>query len=249
MAKIKDTTDKLVYGHEGWLEDDLFHYHAGDTILTKFNWGHDMKRDGLPRLYELDIKAFGPKGDVYPVEAEETGEEYVNLTTDTDREGMYIFTGVYDNCYAEYPDNVWKKGTRENNPDAINVGRYVQSYTNCISVGHSGDTNVFDAPLPTSLLPVNPKYVVGNELTFVLKTEGKPQSTDDVIIIYDGKEGQEKEKVTIGEDGILKFTPKKAGVYDIIARYTLPANESDPFEDIIYTATHCFRVKEHDVEH
>ena len=108
---------------------------------------------------------------------------------------------------------------------------------------------VFDAPLPTSLLPVNPKYVVGNELTFVLKTEGKPQSTDDVIIIYDGKEGQEKEKVTIGEDGILKFTPKKAGVYDIIARYTLPANESDPFEDIIYTATHCFRVKEHDVEH
>ena len=51
-----------------------------------------MKRDGLPRLYELDIKAFGPKGDVYPVEAEETGEEYVNLTTDTDREGMYIFT-------------------------------------------------------------------------------------------------------------------------------------------------------------
>ena len=190
MAKIKDTTDKLVYGHEGWLEDYLFHYHAGDTILTKFNWGHDMKRDGLPRLYELDIKAFGPKGDVYPVEAEETGEEYVNLTTDTDREGMYIFTGIYDNCYAEYPDNVWKKGTRENNPDAINVGRYVQSYTNCISVGHSGDTNVFDAPLPTSLLPVNPKYVVGNELTFVLKTEGKPQSTDDVIIIYDGKEGQ-----------------------------------------------------------
>ena len=48
MAKIKDTTDKLVYGHEGWLEDYLFHYHAGDTILTKFNWGHDMKRDGLP---------------------------------------------------------------------------------------------------------------------------------------------------------------------------------------------------------
>ena len=31
MAKIKDTTDKLVYGHEGWLEDYLFHYHAGDT--------------------------------------------------------------------------------------------------------------------------------------------------------------------------------------------------------------------------
>lgn len=249
MAKIKDTTDKLVYGHEGWLEDYLFHYHAGDTILTKFNWGHDMKRDGLPRLFELDIKAFGPKGDVYPVETEETGEEYVQLSTDTDREGMYIFSGVYDNCYAEYPDNVWKKGTREAHPDAISVGRYVQSYSNCISVGHSGDTNVFDAPLPTSLLPVNPKYVVGNELTFVLKTEGKPQSTDDVIIIYDGKEGQEIKKAVIGEDGILKFTPEKAGVYDIIARYTVLANESDPYDDTRYTATHCFRVKEHDAEH
>ena len=50
---IKDTTDKLVYGHEGWIEEQVFHYHAGDEIWGSLKWGHDMVPDGLPRAEEL----------------------------------------------------------------------------------------------------------------------------------------------------------------------------------------------------
>ncbi len=242
---IKDTTDKLVYGHEGWLEDYIFHYHAGDSIMTMLKWGHNMECDGLPRTEELTFKAFAPDGTAGEVEIKDTGKEYLDLTAETDQEGIYIFSTQYDNCYAEYPNDKWKKGTKKDNPDAISVDRYVQSATGCIVVGHSHNTDVFDAPLLTSLLPVNPEFVVGHELTFVLKTDGKPQACDDITLIYKGDSDKKETKLSTGADGILKITPEEPGVYVILARYVLDG-DSDDYDKIHYTATHCFRVKEHE---
>ena len=45
---IKDTTHLLVYGHEGWLEEYPSHYHLGDPIMVKMQWGHNLAVDGLP---------------------------------------------------------------------------------------------------------------------------------------------------------------------------------------------------------
>ena len=241
---IKDTTDKLVYGHEGWLEDYVFHYHAGDSIMTMLKWGHNMECDGLPRIEELSFKTFAPDGTQEEVQVKETGKEYLDLTSETDQEGMYIFSIQYDNCYAEYPGDKWKKGNKKDNPDAVAVNRYVQSATNCIFVGHGENREVFDAPLLTTLLPVSPEFVAGHELTFVLKTDGKPQACDDIDFIFKGEGEKTTEKLSTGEDGVLKITPKEPGVYGLIARYVLDG-DSDDYDNIHYTATHCFRVKEH----
>lgn len=241
---IKDTTDLLVYGHEGWLEDYVFHYHAGDSIQTMLKWGHNMECDGLPRIEELTFKAFAPDGSAKEVEVKETGKEFLDLIAETDQEGFYIFSTQYDNCYAEYPENKWKKGNKSANPDAVAVNRYVQSATDCIFVGHGDCTDVCDAPLLTTLLPVNPEFVAGHELTFVLKTDGKPQACDNIDFLFKGENGTVTEKFTTGEDGVLKITPKEPGVYCLIARYVLDGN-SDEYDKIHYTATHCFRVKKH----
>lgn len=246
---IKDTTDKLVYGHEGWLDAYVFHYHAGDSIMSMLKWGHNMEYDGLPRIEELTYKAFAPDGTVEEVTVKETGKEWLDLTSETDQEGYYIFSTVYDNCYSEYPGNKWKKGDRTQYPDAMNVGRYVQSATNCIFVGHDGTNDIYAAPLPTSLLPVSPDFLAGHELTFELKTEGKPQATEDVDLIFQGEDGNETTKLSTDADGILKITPEKPGVYSLIARYQLDSDNPESYDKIHYTATHCFRIKEHDDHH
>ena len=212
--------------------------------MTMLKWGHNMECDGLPRTEELSFKTFAPDGTQEEVQVKETGKEYLDLTSETDQEGMYTFSIQYDNCYAEYPGDKWKKGGKKDNPDAIDVSRYVQSATNCIFVGHGENREVFDAPLLTTLLPVNPEFVAGHELTFVLKTEGKPQACDDIDYIFKGEGEKTTEKLSTGEDGILKITPKEPGVYCLIARYVLDG-DSDDYDSIHYTATHCFRVKEH----
>ena len=245
---IKDTTDMLVYGHEGWLEDYVFHYHAGDSVMSMLKWGHNMECDGLPRLEEISIKAFAPDGTVEEVEVKETGKEYLDLTSETDQEGYYIFSIQYDNCYAEYPENKWKKGNKKEHPDAVAVNRYVQSATNSVFVGHGDNMEVHDAPLLTTLLPVKPDFLAGHELTFILKTDGKPQACDDIDFIYRGENGVTTEKLSTGADGILKITPKEPGLYCLIARYIIEES-CDEYDTIHYTATHCFRVKEHDDHH
>ena len=173
------------------------------------------------------------------------GKDYIDLTAETDQEGMYLFTTAYDNCYAELPGNKWKIGTRKDFPDAVNVGRYVQSATACVFVGHDGTHDVYDVKLPTSVIPVSPDFRAGHELTFEVKTDGKPQASDDVKFIFMAEDGNKVVDMKTDENGIIKVTPEEPGVYGIIARYVVDSDSED-YEKIHYTATHCFRVKEHD---
>lgn len=240
---VKDTTDKLVYGHEGWIEEQVFHYHAGDEIWASLKWGHDMVPDGLPRLEELTFKAFAPDGTQEEITVKETGKEQLDLISETDQEGLYVMSSQYDNCYAEYPDNKWKKGTKSKHPDAISVDRYVQSATNCISVGHSNKNDVFNAPLLTTLLPIKPIFEVGQELTLALKTEGKAQTEADVVLLYFVENEKQTVKLSVDSDGMIKFTPNQTGFFTVIARYTLDGDGVE-YNKIHYTATHCCRIKE-----
>ena len=242
---IKDTTDKLVYGHEGWIEEQVFHYHAGDEIWGSLKWGHDMVPDGLPRAEELTFKAFAPDGTQEDITVKETGKEHLDLISETDQEGLYVMSSQYDNCYAEYPGDKWKKGSRSKHPDAIAVGRYVQSSTTCISVGHSNKNDVFDAPLLTSLLPVKPLFEVGQEITLVLKTEGEIQTEADVVLLYFSDGEKKTVKLSVDGSGQIRFTPEQTGFFTVIARYEADAEGAD-YDKIHYTATHCCRIKEAD---
>ena len=109
---VRDTTDLLVYGHEGWLEYYPSHYHAGDPIMAKLQWGHNMEVDGLPRMKELTYRAYAPDGTFVEAKVEEGGDFWFDLTADTDQEGFYTVITHYDNCYARYGADRYKRGSR-----------------------------------------------------------------------------------------------------------------------------------------
>jgi uncharacterized GH25 family protein len=39
----RDTTDLIVYGHEGWLELTSSHGHEGGDFEVHLKWGHNMQ--------------------------------------------------------------------------------------------------------------------------------------------------------------------------------------------------------------
>lgn len=247
----RDTTDLLVYGHEGWLEDYPSHYHAGDPIMAKLKWGHNMEEDGLPRIKELTYHAYAPDGTCAEAKAEEAGDFWFDLTADTDQEGFYTMAAKYDNCYARYGADRYKRGSRVENPDADEVLSYVQCATTCISVGHHHETDVPAIPgLPISLLPTTgPKYTVHHPITFQLTVEDKPVSGNEAVLIYQSENGPEETPVTSDENGQFHITPAKAGMYCLIARVRRSEKKEGEYDGQSLTASHCFRVMEESHSH
>lgn len=249
--EIPDTTDKLVYGHEGWLEEYPSHYHAGDPIMAKLKWGHNMEIDGLPRKEDITFRAYAPDGSVGEIQVDESGHEWLDLTADTDQEGFYLLVCTYNNCYAEFEGNKWKRGSRKEHPDAKEVRNYHQNATTCISVGHHHETDLSGIPeLRISLLPLKgPKYYVGEEVRFQLKIDGKPAAKQEALLVHPTENGLEETTVTCDDNGQFTICPKEAGLYDLIARYRHEEKKEGEYEGESLTASHCFKVVEKVAHH
>ncbi len=248
---VRDTTDLLVYGHEGWLEYYPSHYHAGDPIMAKLKWGHNMEVDGLPRMNELTYRAYAPDGTFVEAKAEEGGDFWFDLTADTDQEGFYTVITHYDNCYARYGADRYKRGSRVENPDADEVLDYCQYATTCISVGHHHETQMYHIPgLAISLLPTTgPKYTVNHEITFQLMVEDQPALENETVLIYQSENGLVETKVVSDEKGQFHITPDKAGMYCLIARVRREEKKEGEYDGQSLTASHCFRVLEETHHH
>lgn len=248
---FRDTTDLLVYGHEGWLESYPSHYHAGDPVMAKLKWGHNMEDDGLPRMKELDYRAYAPDGIFAEMKVEEGGDFWFDLTGDTDQEGFYTVVTLYDNCYARFGEDRYKRGSRKENPDADEVLDYCQCAMTCISVGHHHETVV--APLkglPVSLMPTTgPKYTVGHEIVFQLTVDDQPQAENDTVLVYRGENGLTETTVTSDDKGQFHITLEKAGMYCLIARVKRDVKKDGEYDGQSLTATHCFRVHEESHHH
>ena len=115
---IKDTTHLLVYGHEGWLETYPSHYHLRDPIMVKMQWGHNLAVDGLPNKDYLKHHIYAPDGTCTQASAEPSGDLWYDITADTNQEGFHMLVTSYDECWAQYPNEDYKLGTREQYPDA-----------------------------------------------------------------------------------------------------------------------------------
>lgn len=60
----RDTTDLMVYGHEGWLELTGSHGHEGKDFEVHFKYGHNLRPDGLTRKEGLKAWLANPDGEV-----------------------------------------------------------------------------------------------------------------------------------------------------------------------------------------
>ena len=103
---IKDTTHLLVYGHEGWLEEYPSHYHLGDPIMVKMQWGHNLAVAGLPNKDYLKHHIYAPDGTCAEASAEPSGDLWYDITADTNQEGFHMLVTSYDECWAQYPTKI-----------------------------------------------------------------------------------------------------------------------------------------------
>ncbi len=249
--KIKDTTHLLVYGHEGWLEEYPSHYHAGDPIMAKMQWGHNLVVDGLPNGEYLKHHVYAPDGTCTKAVAEYSGDLWYNITADTNQEGFYMLVTSYDECWAQYPNEEYKLGTRAQYPDAIEVRDYCQYATTCVSVGHHHDTEVSPIKgLEMYLRPIsNPNYQVGHQLKLQLIIQDMPSNAHQGTLIYQTPENLEETEITSDDNGIFTVTPNKTGTYCLIVRHVTNDKKDNCYEGRNFTITHCFKAGEHAHHH
>ncbi len=249
--QIKDTTHLLVYGHEGWLEEYPSHYHLGDPILVKMQWGHNLAVDGLVNAAYLTHTVCAPDGTSAPAKAEASGDLWYDITADTNQEGWHTIVTAYDECWAQYPNEEYKLGTRADYPDAIEVRDYCQYATTCVSVGHHHSTTIVPpAGVELFLHPVSdPNYVVGHALKLQLLFRGKPTGTHAGTLVYQAENGLEETELQADQDGIFTITPQKTGTYCLIVRHVIDEKKDNCYEGRNYTITHCFKVGEHGHHH
>lgn len=250
----RDTTHKLVHGHEGWLEDYISHYHAGDPIMAMLKWGHNCENDGLPKMDQLTYHVCAPDGTISDVKVELGGENFFDLTADTNQEGFYTFITKYNNCWAKYgeADEDYKLGDRTQHPDAEEVHNYCQYATICVSVGHHHETEMYQIPgMEISILPTTgPDYQHGHNVTFQLLVKGKPAANHEVLLVHLGDDQLTETTVTTDDSGMVSVCPQEKGTYCMIARaLDHTADPDGKFEATNYTATHCFRITEHHHHH
>ncbi|MGI6078493.1 MAG: hypothetical protein ACOYCB_10110 [Fastidiosipilaceae bacterium] len=79
----RDTTDLMVYGHEGWLELTGSHGHEGRDFEVHFEYGHNLQTDGLTRKEGLKALLVNPAGEVKEIALAVGGPEHYSLTFPT----------------------------------------------------------------------------------------------------------------------------------------------------------------------
>ncbi|MDD5952131.1 MAG: DUF4198 domain-containing protein [Oscillospiraceae bacterium] len=248
---FRDTTHKLVHGHEGWMEDFITHYHAGDPIMVTVNWGHNCQKDGLVNIDQMTYTVCAPDGTISEVKAEISDEEAIDLTAfDTPEEGFYTFIAEYNNCWAKYGerDEDYKFGDRTAYPDAQEVRNYHQYATMVVPVGHFHENEMYQIPsMEISILPTTGMgYEAGHTISFQIIVQGKPGAKLPATLVHLTDDGTEETQVTADENGVVTICPEEAGTYCMIVRATDETKDPDgKYEATSFTATHAFRVAEH----
>ncbi len=251
---LRDTTHKLVHGHEGWMEDFVSHYHAGDPIMAMLKWGHNCQPDGIVKMEQMRYTVCDPEGNLTEVKAELSEEGCIDLTADTLLEGFYTFIADYNNCWAKYGerDEDYKFGDRTEYPDAIEVRNYHQYATMIVPVGHFHENEMYQIPsMVMSILPTTGMgYEAGHEIKFQIMVQGKAGANLPATLVHLTDDGTVETQLTADEKGIVTVCPAEAGTYCMIARATdESADPNGKYEAQSFTATHGFRVTAHHHDH
>ncbi len=251
----RDTTHKLVHGHEGWMEDFISHYHACDPIMAMLKWGHNCQTDGLPKMEQMTYTVCAPDGSINDVKCELGDEDCLDLTADTLEEGYYTFIATYNNCWAKYgeADEDYKFGDRKEYPDAIEVRNYLQYATLTVPVGHFHAHELDPIPsMKLSILPAKGSdFQETHAISFLAVFDGKPLVNHKALAVQILDDGSTIEtELMSDEDGIVRFLPEIKGTYSMVLRYSDEISDPDGrYEGTNYTATHGFRVSEHSHDH
>lgn len=242
-----DTTDHMVYGHEGWLVPSVTHVHEGDSLDIFLCWGHNMKPHGLARSEDLLVYAIAPDGKKQDLELIGTTEDHHTYRLKVEKKGLYHVISQITKYYYKNAEGKNQSGTLKDNPAAVSATRYLQYAHLALSVGHNlMPEDYTETPaLPLQIVPDRwDKLLTGEIFGLTLFFKNKPLALCDIHIAYsEGEAETTDEELRTDSEGIITFPIKAPGKYLVIARCSASDGEEGLYYDTRYTYTFWFEVK------
>jgi uncharacterized GH25 family protein len=243
MNWFHDTTDKMVYGHEAWLEPAETHCHTGGQAEVLVKWGHNMKPEGLCRKENLKAMVLYPDGEKVTVPVSEGGQDYYTLRFAVPVEGYYHVVLENNGDYILDQDYQYHEGSRREFPQAAHAIHYLQYAQAFIRVGHDPEGTVRRAATQLELAPVAWKqWRKGEEVPLRLEFRGQALPDEVLDVIYSLNDVYKVWKESAGEGGVLKLHADRPGYYLAVARREVQEKQEGVYDTLSLTATLSFMV-------
>jgi uncharacterized GH25 family protein len=239
----RDTTDLMVYGHEGWLELTGSHGHEGKDFEVHFKYGHNLRPDGLTRKEGLKAWLANPDGEVNEINLAVGGLEHYSLTFPTISEGFYQVVAVNNSNYAISKGGKYLLGTRREYPDAdksISYNQYAQVF---LPVGHDLEGVPRPAGIPLEIVAPSWKpWRAGDKISLQIIFRGEPLDGAAIDIAYNGPAGYRQRQIMTDAEGRINLTADDPGYYLIVVRHQVPESEVGVYDEKSFTTTLWFMV-------
>ncbi|MEW5919622.1 MAG: DUF4198 domain-containing protein [Bacillota bacterium] len=217
---IHDTTLRMYYGHEGWLEPARNNYQVGERANVCFKWGHNMEVDGICSLERLQAWLTDPALQKKPCTLLPGDGLYYELSLRGEGAGFYQLLVQHDGMLSITADGSHALGSRREHPSALEALAFTQ-YSKCLlKFGEAGAIPPF-AKTNLDLLPLDWEGLkMGTPAVFQVFFKDKALEQGEVTFARSGKEGSPRiDVVELGKDGKITVTPDLEGNYLLLVRH------------------------------
>ncbi|MCL6634369.1 MAG: DUF4198 domain-containing protein [Peptococcaceae bacterium] len=238
---FRDTTDRMVYGHEPWLEMGGSHGHEGEDVELFLKWGHNMQVDGLAQLEGMTAFVVHPSGGQEELGLSEGGAEYHTVHFNPPVDGLYHVVVRNEGSYVQDREGKYLRGTRREYPEAVKAVRYVQFAQYVVPVGHDLEGAPRPVGVPLEIAPAHWKHWrAGDTLDFSVLFRGAPLDGAAADLVVNGPGCYRKWQELTGPKGELAVRADKPGRYLVIVQHRLPEGEEGVYDELSLTATLAF---------
>lgn len=238
-----DTTSKMVYGHEPWLEMVESHCHAGERAELLVKWGHNMQSEGLCKKDSLTAMAVTPAGETTILAVEAGFSDYYVLHVPIPTNGYYHVVVQNTGDYVLDKDYQYYQGARREYPEAGHATHYIQYAQYFVWVGHGLESKPRLAGLQLEIAPVKwGPWRAGDELALEILLRGN-RETDAVLDVAYANGVDYRQWKKIGDiDGRIILQPQDPGRYLVVARRQVQERQDGGYDSLSLTTTLSFLV-------
>ncbi len=238
QQNFNDTTDLLVYGHEGWLEFPHTHGHAGEKAEVFLKWGHNMQPDGLCRKEDLKAWVVDPEGRMNELNIEDGSPDYYALSFVPETEWFYQVTVLLEAYYSIDIEGKFLRGSRREWPGAVDSICYTHIYRTVVPVGHGLTGNIRQSGF---IMELGPKewqaWRTGDDLELKVTLNKEVMVGQEVIENRQGPDENRSSVAITDGNGIAVVKLTEPGKYMFLVRTSFPDRVTGSHEKREVTGT------------